>query len=35
MEAGRFKNKYIDLVDVMVAGPDNSISDSDLSEIEN
>jgi dihydroxy-acid dehydratase len=34
MEAGRFKNKYIDLVDVMVAGPDNSISDSDLSEIE-
>ena len=34
MEAGRFKNKYIDLVDVMVAGPDNSISDRDLSEIE-
>jgi dihydroxy-acid dehydratase len=34
MEAGRFKNKYIDLVDVMVAGPDSSVSDSDLSEIE-
>jgi len=34
MEAGRFKDKYIDLVDVMVAGPDNSVSDSDLSEIE-
>jgi dihydroxy-acid dehydratase len=34
MEAGRFKNKYIDLVDVMVAGPDDSVSDSDLSEIE-
>jgi dihydroxy-acid dehydratase len=34
MEAGRYKNKSIDLVDVMVAGPDNSISDSDLSEIE-
>jgi dihydroxy-acid dehydratase len=34
MEAGRFKNKYIDLVDVMVAGPDDSISDNDLSEIE-
>jgi dihydroxy-acid dehydratase len=34
MEAGRFKNKYIDLVDAMVAGADNSISDSDLYEIE-
>jgi len=34
MEAGLFRNKYIDLVDVMVAGPDSSISDSDLSEIE-
>jgi dihydroxy-acid dehydratase len=34
MEAGRFKNKYVDLVDVMVAGPDSSVSDSDLSEIE-
>lgn len=34
MEAGLFKNKYIDLVDVMVAGPDSSISDNDLSEIE-
>jgi dihydroxy-acid dehydratase len=34
MEAGRYKNKYIDLVDVMVAGPDPSISDNDLSEIE-
>lgn len=34
MEAGRFKNKYIDLVDAMVAGADDTISDSDLSEIE-
>ena len=34
MEAGRFKDKYIDLVDVMVAGPDSAVSDSDLSEIE-
>jgi dihydroxy-acid dehydratase len=34
MEAGLFKNKFIDLVDVMVAGPDSSINDSDLSEIE-
>jgi dihydroxy-acid dehydratase len=34
MEAGQFKNKYIDLVDVMVAGPDSSISDSELDEIE-
>ena len=34
MEAGRFNNKYIDLVDAMVAGADDSISDSDLSEIE-
>ena len=30
MEAGRFKNKYLDLVDAMVAGADDSISDSDL-----
>ena len=34
MEAGRFKNKYIDLVDAMVAGADDSVSDSDLYEIE-
>jgi dihydroxy-acid dehydratase len=34
MEAGRFRNKYLDLVDVMVAGADNSVSDSDLNEIE-
>ena len=34
MEAGRFNNKYIDLVDAMVAGADDSVSDSDLSEIE-
>jgi dihydroxy-acid dehydratase len=34
MEAGRFNNKYIDLVDAMVAGADDSISDRDLSEIE-
>jgi len=34
MEAGRYNNKYIDLVDAMVAGADDSVSDSDLSEIE-
>jgi dihydroxy-acid dehydratase len=34
MEAGRFNDKYIDLVDAMVAGADDSISNSDLSEIE-
>ena len=34
MEAGRFNNKYLDLVDAMVAGADDSISDSDLYEIE-
>jgi len=34
MEAGRFKNKSLDLVDAMVAGADESISDSDLDEIE-
>jgi dihydroxy-acid dehydratase len=34
MEAGKFKNKYIDLVDAMVAGADNSVSDNDLSEME-
>jgi dihydroxy-acid dehydratase len=34
MEAGRYKNKYLDLVDAMVAGADDSISDSDLYEIE-
>jgi dihydroxy-acid dehydratase len=34
MEAGRFKNKNLDLVDAMVAGADNSISDSELYEIE-
>jgi dihydroxy-acid dehydratase len=34
MEAGRFNNKYIDLVDAMVAGADDTISDNDLSEIE-
>ena len=34
MEAGRFNDKYIDLVDVMVAGADDSVSNSDLSEIE-
>ena len=34
MEAGRLKNKYLDLVDAMVAGADDSISDSDLYEIE-
>jgi dihydroxy-acid dehydratase len=34
MEAGRFNNKYLDLVDAMVAGADDSISDKDLYEIE-
>jgi dihydroxy-acid dehydratase len=34
MEAGQHKNKYLDLVDVMVAGADNSISDSDLYDLE-
>lgn len=34
MEAGRFKNKYIDLVDAMVAGADDSVSDNDLNEME-
>ena len=34
MEAGRFKNKYLDLVDAMVAAADDSVGDSDLSEIE-
>jgi len=34
MEAGQYKDKYIDLIDVMVAGPDSSVSDNELSEIE-
>ncbi len=34
MEAGVFKNKSLDLVDAMVAGADDSISDSDLDAIE-
>ncbi len=34
MEAGRFRNKNLDLVDAMVAGADNNISDSELYEIE-
>ena len=34
MEAGLLKNKYLDLVDVMVAGADDSISDQALYEIE-
>jgi dihydroxy-acid dehydratase len=34
MEAGRFNDKYLDLVDAMVAGADNSVSDNDLYEIE-
>ncbi len=35
MEAGLLNNKYLDLVDVMVAGADTSISDKDLNDIEN
>jgi len=34
MEAGLLNNKYLDLVDAMVAGADDSISDKDLYEIE-
>ena len=34
MEAGLLKNKYIDLIDAMVASADNSVSDSDLNDIE-
>lgn len=34
MEAGLLNNKYLDLVDAMVAAADNNISDSDLFEIE-
>ena len=35
MEAGVLNNKYLDLVDVMVAGADTSISDKELNDIEN
>jgi dihydroxy-acid dehydratase len=34
MEAGRHKDKYIDLVDAMVAAADDKISDADLNDIE-
>ena len=34
MEAGRIGDKYIDLIDSMVAAADSSVSDSELSEIE-
>src|SRR5664280_908053 len=34
MEAGRFNDKYIDLIDAMVAGASDTISDSELYEIE-
>ena len=34
MEAGRIGDKYIDLIDAMVASADNSVSDNELSEIE-
>jgi dihydroxy-acid dehydratase len=34
MEAGRHGDKYIDLIDAMVAAADNSVSDNELSEIE-
>jgi dihydroxy-acid dehydratase len=34
MEAGLLNEKYLDLVDAMVAGADNSVSDSELYEIE-
>jgi len=34
MEAGRLNNKYLDLVDAMVAAADDSVSDEELNEIE-
>jgi dihydroxy-acid dehydratase len=34
MEAGKLGNKYLDLIDAMVAGADDSVSDDSLSEIE-
>jgi dihydroxy-acid dehydratase len=34
MEAGRIGDKYIDLIDAMVASADSSVSDNELSEIE-
>lgn len=34
MESGKFKEKPIDLIDAMVAGADDSVSDKDLYEIE-
>ena len=34
MEAGRLGDKYIDLIDAMVASADSSVSDNELSEIE-
>ncbi len=34
MEAGHHNNKYLDLIDAMVAGADSTVSDSELSEIE-
>jgi dihydroxy-acid dehydratase len=34
MEAGRYNEKYLDLVDAMVAGADNTVSDDDLYNIE-
>jgi dihydroxy-acid dehydratase len=34
MEAGFHKNKYLDLVDAMVAAADNTISDNELNDIE-
>jgi dihydroxy-acid dehydratase len=34
MEAGKLNEKYLDLIDAMVAAADDSVSDSELSEIE-
>ena len=34
MEAGHHKNKFLDLIDAMVAGADSKVSDSELNEIE-
>lgn len=34
MEAGVFKNRFVDLIDTMVAGADDNVSEDDLAEIE-
>lgn len=34
MEAGNYKNKHVDLIDAMVSAANNTISDSDLNDLE-